>query len=508
MTSDSPDSQQVTAGAGRRTFIVGGVGALVGGAAVGAGWAITDATGSEDDSAEPSASTPAPPPMQRFISTQLRAPETTVTRTEGAALSAGLIFTTPRTPAFRSVIYDDAGSPVWIEPDGNASTDLRVQRYRGRPVLTYWTGEILLGTGNGKGVLLDEQYRTIAEVRAGNGVLADIHEFQLTSRGTALITSYPTMPYDLTPVGGPAEGFIWGGRLQEVDVETGEVLLDWEGMEHIDLTETYRERDEEEGEGETPGTPFDPIHVNSVEEDGDALLICARHTCALYKIDRRTGEVIWRFGGRKSDFEVPEGGEFGWQHDLRRQPDGTLTIYDNHEHAEETDEVSAALRFRLDEEAMTAELVQALRHEDRYGYAMGNAQYLDDGHVVVGWGMDPYATEFDENGEVVFELGGLGLGSYRSYRFAWTGRPTTKPDVGLGLDGAAYCSWNGATEVASWRVLTGSSRDGLRRAGTAKRDGFETRVEVTGDTAWFQAEALDVRGKVLGRSAPTRRMSL
>ena len=83
--------------------------------------------------------------------------------------------------------------------------------------------------------------------------------------------------------------------------------------------------------------------------------------------------------------------------------------------------MSAALRFELDEEAMTARLVQALRHEDRYGYAMGNAQYLPDGHVLVGWGMDPYATEFDGDGEVVFELSDLGLGSYRSYRFPWRG---------------------------------------------------------------------------------------
>jgi len=509
VTTDTDDSRQPSTSPGRRTFLVGGVGALVGAAAVGAGWVATEAVGPDEDASgaeEPS--TPPVPPMQRFVSTQLRAPETTVFRKEGATVSAGLLLTTPRTPTFRAVVYDDDGSPVWIEPDGNAATDLRVQEYRGRRVLTYWTGEILEGTGNGKGVLLDERYAVVAEVRAGNGVLADIHEFQLTSRGTALITSYPTMPYDLTPVGGPAEGFIWGARLQEVDVETGEVLLDWEGMEHIDLEETYRELDAEAGEGETPGAPFDPVHVNSVEEDGDGLLLSCRHTCALYRIDRRTGEIIWRFGGRRSDVEVPEGGDFGWQHDLRRQPDGTLTIYDNHEHLEETDAVSAALRFRLDEEAMTAELVQELRHEDRYGYAMGNAQYLDDGHVLVGWGMDPYATEFDADGEVVFELGQLGLGSYRSYRSPWTGRPTTLPDVGLGTDGAAYCSWNGATEVASWRVLAGPSRDALARAGTARRDGFETRVELSGDPAWYLAEALDTNGRVLGRSAPTRRLRL
>lgn len=499
MTSEIPENSLPSAGTARRNFLVGGAGVLLGAGAVGAGWAVTEARDDGADSeGEEAASEPAPPPTQRFVSTQLRAPQTTVWRKEGAALSAGLLFTTPRTPTFRSVIYDDTGSPVWIEPDGNASTELRVQEYQGQRVLTYWTGEILEGTGNGKGVLLDDRYRVVAEVRAGNGVLADIHEFQLTSRGTALITSYPTLPFDLTPVDGPAEGWIWGGRLQEVDVATGEVLLDWEAMDHIGLEETNDPPSD--GEGESPEKPFDPIHVNSVEEDGDALLISCRHTNACYKIDRRTGELIWRFGGTRSDIEVPEGGEFGWQHDLRRQPDGTLTMYDNHEHAMETDEVSAALRFRVDEEAMTAELVQALRHEDRYGYAMGNAQYLDDGHVLVGWGMDPYATEFDESGEVVFEIGQLGLGSYRSYRFPWVGRPTTSPDLAIGPDGAAYCSWNGATEVRQWRVLAGRSADRLREVETVQRDGFETTIPLAEGTTHVRVEALDARGGVLGTS--------
>ena len=245
--------------------------------------------------------------------------------------------------------------------------------------------------------------------------------------------------------------------------------------------------------------PFDPIHVNSVEEDGDALLVSCRHTCALYKIDRRTGELIWRFGGRRSDFEIPEGGEFGWQHDLRRQPDGTLTIFDNHEHAEKTDAVSAVLRFDLDEESMAARLVQALRYEDRYGYAMGSAQFLEDGHVLIGWGMDPYVTEFDANGEVVFELSDVGLGSYRACRSPWMGRPTTEPDLAIGPDGAAHASWNGATEVARWRFLGGPALGRLRELTTVDRAGFETSAQIK-DVTHLQVEALARSGRVLARS--------
>ncbi len=503
MGSVTPDNDQATEPStprvARRDVLVGTVGVALGAAAVGSGWALT--SGGEPGPAPEPEAAPAPPPaapVRTFVSTSLTAPEVVPWRKAGAVLSAGLLLTTPRNPTFRAVIYDNDGEPVWIEPDGNAATELRVQRYRGRPVLTYWTGHIVEGLGYGKGVVLDERYLPVAEVRAGNGLLVDLHEFQLTEEGTALVLSYPVRQADLSDVGGPVEGWVYGAQVQEIDVATGKVLFDWDGLEHIAVSETVREP--EDGEGESEKKPFDPVHLNSVAADGDALLLSARHTSAVYRIDRRSGEIRWRFGGKLSDIEVPAGGEFGWQHDARRQPDGTITIYDNHEHAEKTDAVSAALKFEIDEQAMTATLVQALRYDDHYGYAMGNAQYLDDGHVLVGWGMDPVLTEFDEAGEPVFELRGLALGSYRSYRSSWRGRPATPPDLAIGPDGRAYVSWNGATEVARWRVLAGRRPDRLAEAATVDRAGFETAVPLDASAGVVRAEALDADGRVLGRT--------
>lgn len=496
---DEQATEPTTTRVARRDVLVGTVGIALGAAAVGTGWALASGDGAPPTE-EPDAAPATPPtsPVRTFVSTSLTAPDVVPWRKAGAALSAGLLLTTPRNPTFRAVIYDNDGEPVWIEPDGNAATELRVQRYRGRPVLTYWTGHILEGLGYGRGVILDERYLPVAEVRAGNGQLVDLHELQLTEEGTALVLAYPVRRADLSGIGGPVEGWVYGAQVQEIDVATGKVLFDWDGLEHIAITETVREP--EDGEGESEEKPFDPVHLNSVEADGDALLLSARHTSAIYRIDRRSGEVRWRFGGRLSDFEVPEGGEFGWQHDARRQPDGTITIYDNHEHAEKTDAVSAALRFEIDEQSMTASLVQALRHDDRYGYAMGNAQYLDDGHVLVGWGMDPVLTEFDETGEAVFELRDLALGSYRSYRSPWRGRPTTPPDLAVGPDGRAYVSWNGATEVVRWRVLAGPRSDRLVETATVDRGGFETVVPLDAGAGMVRAEALDADGRVLGRT--------
>lgn len=497
---DDPATEPTHALPARRDVLVGAVGVALGAAAVGTTWGVTGR--GEDTAAPGKTEAPSPPPspaaVRRFVSTSLTAPEVVSWRKPGATVSAGYLLTTPRNPTFRAVIYDNDAEPVWIEPDGNAATELRVQRYRGRPVLTYWTGHVLEGLGYGKGVLLDERYLPVAVVRAGNGQLVDLHEFELTEQGTALVLSYPVRQTDLTDVGGPSDGWVYGAQVQEIDIATGEVLLDWDGLEHIAISETVRVP--EDGEGESEEKPFDPVHLNSVEPDGDGLLLSGRHTSALYRIDRRTGEVDWRFGGKLSDFEVPAGGEFGWQHDARRQADGTITIYDNHEHAEKTDAVSAALRFDVDEEAMTATLVQALRHDDHYGYAMGNAQYLDDGHVLVGWGMDPVLTEFDETGEAIFELRGLALGSYRAYRAPWRGRPVAPPDLAVGRDGRAYMSWNGATEVSRWRVLAGSRPDRLAETATVNRTGFETAVPLDSSATVVRAEALDAGGRVLGRT--------
>jgi len=142
--------------------------------------------------------------------------------------------------------------------------------------------------------------------------------------------------------------------------------------------------------------------------------------------------------------------------------------------------------------------------------SQGNAQRLPNGHVLVGWGSKPYATEYDRAGDAVFDLRfGVGrVDSYRAFRFTWTGLPTTRPAVAVRPVGdrtRVYASWNGATEVASWRILAGSDASRLSRVATVARDGFETRVTVSSTAATFAVEALAADGSALGRSAPVDR---
>ncbi|MBT2533015.1 aryl-sulfate sulfotransferase [Arthrobacter sp. ISL-48] len=250
---------------------------------------------------------------------------------------------------------------------------------------------------------------------------------------------------------------------------------------------------------------FDAFHLNSVDDDGDALLVSSRHTHTLYQIGRKSGEVRWRMGGKKSDFAVADQAVFAWQHDARRRSATLISVFDNH-FAEETSGTSRGLLLAVDEEAKTVTLKQEFANAGHGGNAEGNVQLLANGNVMVGWGADPSATEFTADGTAVFEAAGLGNGCYRVYRFPWTAQPDTPPSMavknGAGQSIQVFASWNGATEVASWRVLTGPDSSALAAAGTVPRSGFETMVAVA-SAKYAAVQALASDGSVLGTSAVT-----
>ncbi|MEW2357786.1 arylsulfotransferase family protein [Spirillospora sp. NPDC029432] len=444
---------------------------------------------------EPARSAPVSGPERYVTRPDIELPEITVRRT--GATAGGPLFLTPHRGTGQSdaLIVDGEGRPVWFQRSERLITDLRVQTYRGEPVLTYWEGERLEGGhGRGTGIILDGSYRKIATVRTGNGVEADFHEFRLTDRGTALLIAYPKVKADLRVLGGARDGEMVDNRIQEVDVRTGRVLLDWSARRHLALDESFVEA----GEG-----TLDPFHVNSVEADGETLLVSARNTHAVYSLDRRTGAVRWRLGGKRSDFEMGAAASFAWQHDARRVGGGRVSLFDNHiENA--GDGPSRGIVLDVDEERRRASLASTFAVGPRFGQYMGNLQSLPGGNLLVGWGSTSGATEFAADGTVVMEIGLGGSASYRAYRMEWEGRPATRPDVAVGpKDGnriEVHASWNGATGVAGWRILSGAAEGSLATAATVKRAGFETSA-VIGRRGYVAVEALDAEGAVLARSA-------
>ena len=450
-----------------------------------------------------------PPPAQHFQTRPDLEPPIVKIDTPSLGAAPGYVFLAPKRNVRKSglMIIDDRGQLVWYRPlDAKGVTDFRVQTYFGDPVLTWWRGRAIDGVGDGYYEIMDNTYNPIATVTAGNGLPGDVHEFLITKRNTALITIYQPRPWDLSPVGGPKEGRIFDGVVQEVDIATGEVLFEWHSSDEIDVSESYT-KPPSAAQG-AKAAPMDYFHINSVDEEPNGnLLISARNTHAIYEIDRQSGKVLWRLGGKKSDYTIGPGAEFTWQHDARRQPDGTLTLFDNAADPK-TAEYSRALVLEVDPETKQATLVRSYAHPKRLSAgSQGNAQFLANGHVFVGWGAQPYFTEFAKDGTVLLagQFGsGAGADSYRTYRFPWNGNPGGRPAALATRDESGkltvYASWNGATEIRRWQVLAGRDANHLELLKTVAKGGFETPIVVATDQPYIAVRALDDRESILGSS--------
>ena len=398
------------------------------------------------------------------------------------------------------MIMDNQGRLVWFSKDRYA-TDFKVQTYKGEPVLTWWQGGIVAGHGEGEYVIFDSSYREVRRVKPGNGYnKGDLHEFSITPQDTALLTIYDEARTDLSPIGGQKDGPVWDGIAQELDLETGEVLFEWHSLDHVGVGESYR------GPEEDPEEPVDYFHINSIEvEPDDNFLIDAKGTYAVYKVDRKSGEILWRLGGKRSDFEMGEGTRTVSQHDARRQEDGTITIFDNGAPPEVHDQ-SRGIVVDLDEDAMKATLVREYTHPEKpLATSQGNLQVLSNGNVFIGWGTEPYTSEYSKDGKLLFDVQFSGeTQSYRAFRQTWSGRPAEDPAVaaekGKGGKVDVYASWNGATEATTWRVLAGPDPGELEPVGSVPWAGFETAMAISTDEPYVAVRAEDGSGRALGTS--------
>ena len=480
-----------------------------------AGCGDNNAKQSAPAKAAPAEKGPPPGPTQHFHSRPDLRPPVVKIRVAAHATAPGYIFIAPKMAVTQAgpEIMDNRGQVVWFHPLKltKGVTDFRVQQYKGRPVLTWWRGRVSnVGVGNGWYVIYNDAYQPIAEVRPGHGLVGDVHEFHLTARNTALMSIYHRKKVDLTSIGGPKDGLIWDGIVQEVDIPTGRVLFEWHSYPEIGVKESYSAPPKKQLG--TKAFPYDYIHLNSIDEEPNGnLLISGRNTHAAYEVSRKTGKILWRLGGKKSSFKMGAGTRFAWQHDVRRQPDGTITVFDNGA-APPVHKETRILVLDVNEQKNTATLVRAYHHPKKLLAPFeGNAQFLPDGHVFVGWGGWPYVSEFSKSGKVLFDAyfghgkpPGEDADSYRAYRMVWHGHPTDVPAIAV-ANGKVYVSWNGATDVTRWQVLTGAARDDLKAGPAAPKSGFETAIQLPAEGKYVAVQALDSAGKVLAVSKTLKR---
>jgi Arylsulfotransferase (ASST) len=423
--------------------------------------------------------------------------------------SLGDIFVTPAGRGQDGpMILEPNGALVWFKPvpAGEETTDLRVQQYEGKPVLTWWEGQVIDGHGRGDDYIYNGAYEPVATVHAGNGLQADLHEFNLTPQGTALISAYEPIHANLSSIGGPSDGLLNDCVVQEIDVRTGLVMFEWHALGHVPLSYSYAPVPH------LSATVYDYFHLNSIQPQADGdLLIGARNTWAVYMISTAGGGTVWTLGGKHSSFTSGPGVRFAWEHDAEVLPEGNVSIFDDEASPPESNQ-SRAIVIALDQTTHTATLARQFVHPGTriLTQSQGNAQALPEEEEFVGWGEVGYASEFSAAGALSFDMHlPPGESSYRAYRMPWSATPAHAPTLaasaGAGASTVLYASWNGATAIAGWRVFAGRSPKALNPVGQFPRAGFETEMTVPGTLHYLAVQALGSAGQVLGSSGAVLR---
>lgn len=462
-----------------------------------------------------------PADVQSFQSEPgLHPPAVFVHQQAGAGSAPGYVFGAPflGPGQYGPMIFDSAGNLVWFRAmgAGEDAADFQTQVFHGRNDLTWWQGRtIIQGYGLGEDVIANANYKIVAVVKAANGMPTDEHEFTVLPNGAALVTAYVPVRANLSGAGGAADGVADDCAVQEVDIHTGLVMWEWRSLGHVDVAQSY---------SKPPASPtgyYDYFHVNSAQQlhEGN-FVISARNTWGIYELNGHTGRIVWQLGGKKSTFALGPGVPFAYQHNALLLGHDELSVFDD----EGAPTVKAPTRgeiVRLDLKAKTATLVTQLVRTTGplITGSQGDVESLPGGGWMVGWGGLPNFTEFDPHGNEIYDAQfPRGEFSYRVYREPWSGQPATPPSIVAKLTSVSptcppgalcpllltrqttvYASWNGATTVASWQLLSGSSATQLTPASTTPKAGFETAIAAPG-AAFYAVRALSAAGKVLGTS--------
>jgi EmrB/QacA subfamily drug resistance transporter len=407
------------------------------------------------------------------------------------------------------LILDRRLQPVWFQPvpEKVVAANLSLQTYQGKPALAWWQGKVTNtgATESGEYVVVNQHYQPVARLKAKDGWVLTLHEIVIDG-DHAWVTANKNVPRDLSKYGGAYNGALIDSAVQEYNLKTGALERNWDALEHIPLSQSQASLP-------TNGFPWDAYHINSIQLTGAGkFLVSMRDTWAAYLVDIASSKIDWTLGGNKSSFKFGPGAAFEWQHDVVLQSDSTVSVFDDHccrltggGTSVDPTGPSRGLVLSLDQQARKVTLAAQYGNDGGFrSEYMGDTQPQANGDVFVGWGSEPYFSEYDRSGKLLFEgeLPGPNL-SYRATVEQWVGLPLSSPAaVARVADGrtTVYASWNGATEVTSWRVLAGSGGSRAKVLATHAKSGFETAIPVAPGNDSFRLQALDAAGRVIGSS--------
>ncbi|MFA7421904.1 MAG: aryl-sulfate sulfotransferase [Melioribacteraceae bacterium] len=306
------------------------------------------------------------------------------------------------------MIIDNKGTPVFVKKAKSGVYDFKPQP---NGTLSYYD------RGGDCYYVMNKDYEIIDSIKCLNGIETDIHELRILSNGNYLILGTDTHKADMSKIveNGSTSATIIGYVIQEID-KNKKVIFEWRTWDNFEITDSFTDLKQ---------NTIDVAHGNSIEVDNDGnFLVSFRNTQEVTKIDRGTGKIIWRWGGKKNQFKyINDALGFSWQHAARRLPNGNIMLFDNGFRREPSSlSFSRALEYKIDELNKIVTLVWQYRNTpDIYSIGLGYSQRLKNGNTFIAWGAAiPAITEVTKEGKEVFELSFVeNYSTYRAYRFPW-----------------------------------------------------------------------------------------
>ena len=213
---------------------------------------------------------------------------------------------------------------------------------------------------------------------------------------------------DLSAYGGSPTGVVYDSGVQEYSIKTGKLLYTWDALDHIPLTQAEQHAPPP---AETAANPWDAYHINSVQVlPGNQMLVSLRNTWAAYLINTKTSQTIWTLGGNASTFAVPANASFAWQHNVQMLPHNQVSLFNDNccaitgpGHFGPPHGASGGLILNLNTSNHTASLANSYTHKNPVldPAFLGSMEVLPNGNALVGWGSNPWFSEYSKTGELL-----------------------------------------------------------------------------------------------------------
>ncbi len=386
-------------------------------------------------------------------------------------------------PPYYAVMLDNTGVPAFFRELPRPAADFKKHASVG-------LYSCLQGGSLGEFVVLDENFEFVDAFHEENGYsILDGHDFQIAPNGNVLIAIQDWQQVDMSQIvpGGHPNATVVGFVMQEQDA-AHQVVFEWRSWDHFEITDAT-------------GIDFtasfiDYVHFNAFEYDTDGnILISCREMCEITKIDRQTGEIVWRMGGSQNEFTLV--GDTRWferQHSIRRTPAGTITIFDNG--SLDPPWESRAVEYELDEVGKVATLVWEFRHDPPLFAGHGsNVQRLPNGNTMINWTPRRLVTEVRSDGTKAFEMVFDEHQTYRAFRFEWDG-VAARPELwyeAAPTEVILHFAKFGDPDVSQFNIYRGASPEPTTCVGSTTGNSYVLPVTWP-ETVYVRVTAVDSTG--------------